>query len=341
MNMKTLIKTMCLVTVLCMFFNANAQEKDTLKVKNEKVYFKQKIQEIKDTEKKNLKTKIKAINRALEKNNITKASAEAQKKKAAKIAAANIEYKIAKLRRDYIADQDRLKDDFYPFILYPKDPLDRGIKYDRRTYFDMTIILGTSTAIQEGVSLNDSDYAYDPFGYIEWGLSFRTRVFKNSNAVRFRYGLSLALHTLKHTKNRYFVQDGNQTFLQEFDGNLKSGKFLIGQVLVPLHLEFGPSKKTVTDNYMRYSTRKKMRFGIGGYLGLSTGVRQALRYKEFGDQVREVTNKKFNTESFVYGLSGYVSYGSVGLFAKYDLSPTFTGNNPEQRNIAMGVRLDL
>ena len=83
--MKTLIKTMCLVIVLCIFSNANAQEKDTIMVKNEKVYFKQKVEEIKTAEKKSLKIKIKAINKALEKKQITRESAELQKKKAAEI----------------------------------------------------------------------------------------------------------------------------------------------------------------------------------------------------------------------------------------------------------------
>ena len=49
----------------------------------------------------------------------------------------------------------------------------------------------------------------------------------------------------------------------------------------------------------------------------------------------------FNTEDFVYGLSGYVGWGGTSLYLKYDLNPVFAEPNIEMNNISLGLRFDL
>lgn len=66
----------------------------------------------------------------------------------------------------------------------------KKIVYDRRTYGDPIIAFGLNNAIVEGQSLNDSPYKIGGSRFFEIGWSWRTRVFKNSNALRLHYGAS-------------------------------------------------------------------------------------------------------------------------------------------------------
>ena len=49
----------------------------------------------------------------------------------------------------------------------------------------------------------------------------------------------------------------------------------------------------------------------------------------------------FNANDFVYGLSGYVSWGGVGIYTKYDLNPLFASPNAKQHNMSLGIRFDM
>ncbi|NJW55231.1 hypothetical protein HC175_20155, partial [Salinimicrobium sp. CDJ15-91] len=48
----------------------------------------------------------------------------------------------------------------------------------------------------------------------------------------------------------------------------------------------------------------------------------------------------YNTNEFIYGLSGYVGFGGTSLYVKYDLNPIFKDPNPELNNISVGLRFD-
>ena len=50
---------------------------------------------------------------------------------------------------------------------------------------------------------------------------------------------------------------------------------------------------------------------------------QKLKYKKDGKDVKDKLKGGYNTTDLVYGLSGYVTFGNVGIYAKYDLSPIF------------------
>jgi hypothetical protein len=67
---------------------------------------------------------------------------------------------------------------------------------------------------------------------------------------------------------------------------------------------------------------------------------QKLKYKENGDKEKDKI-KGYNTNNLVYGLSAYLSWGNVGLYAKYDLSPIFKDQAIDQNNISLGIRFDM
>lgn len=215
------------------------------------------------------------------------------------------------------------------------------LKYDRRTYSDLVIAIGLNNALLEGQSLEDSLYKTGGSRFFEMGWQWRTRVFKNTNFLRFNYGFSFQFNGLKPKDNQYFVQNGDQTELQEFEFELSKSKFRMDNLVFPVHLEFGPSKYREYENSFRYSLDNQFRMGLGGYGGLNLGTRQKLKYRRDGARVKDKFKRDYNTSDFVYGLSAYAGFEGILLYFKYDLNPIFKDAPIEQRNISLGLRFDL
>ncbi len=356
--MRTITIYVSLLLLSFMSQNLNAQEEQ----------YQRKIevlQNLKDDivaqEKEALKEEVEKINEQLKNEDITSEQAKVLKEEAAKKHALNIENKvaivdnkIALLKRnedDVIAIEktDHYEDDGIFKIdvngervvsINSKD-WKRKIKYDRRTYIDPVIAVGLNNTIIDGQSIEDSPYKLGGSRFIELGWAWRTRVFKNSNALRLSYGISFQFNGLKPKNNQYFVVNDGETELQEFEFDLRKSKFRMDNLVFPIHFEFGPSKFSKTDKRIRYSIRNQFRLGIGGYGGFNIGTRQKLKYNREGRNVKDKLKGGYNTSSFVYGLSGYVGFDGVQLYAKYDLNPIFRNAIVEQRNISLGVRFDL
>lgn len=351
--MKTITMYLCMV-FLCVSFtmygqdknNTSVQQQDSTAIKKEwkKKYLAERLRVITLDEKSLLRNAIERINEELEKGKISAEEAEKQKKKAALLAAANIEYRMAKTKREMLTDyyiQEGGSFIRFGEIFDTRKIKKRPLKYDRRTYSDIVFAFGLNNAIQDGKSLSDSDYRIGGSRFFEFGISWRTRVFKNHNFVRFKYGLSLQYNNLKPTGNRAFVDNGNVTSLEEFPNDLRRSKIRMTNLVVPIYFEFGPSNKKQTDRYIRYNTREKFKIGIGGYAGFNIAVKQKLKYSQDGDRVDQEIRRNFNTNTFVYGLAGYIGWDDLALYCKYDLSPIFKSPNAKQRNISFGVRLDV
>lgn len=323
------------------------------------------LQDLKDDivsqEKEILKDEVEKINKQLKNDFVTSEEAKALKEEAAKKHAMNIENKIA-IVDNKIALLNRNEDDVIT-ILKDDDSEDDGmfkidvngervlsfnsndwkreIRYDRRTYVDPVIAIGFNNAIIEDQSLEDSPYKLGGSRFLELGWAWRTRVLKNSNALRFSYGVSFQFNGLKPKNNQYFVVDNGETQLEEFDFDLRKSKFRMDNLVFPIHFEFGPSKFSKTEKRIRYSIRNQFRLGIGGYGGFNIGTRQKLKYTREGRNVKDKLKGGYNTSSFVYGLSAYAGFDGVQLYAKYDLNPIFKDAIVEQRNISLGLRFDL
>lgn len=314
---------------------------------------------IKDEEKSFLKIEVEAINLRLDNGEITNEEAEKLKKEAAQKRALNIENrmtivanKIKLLQRNEegytVVNEDEIdkvgfsigeEGSFAGFNINGKK--NKPKKYDLRTTSDLVIAFGLNNAIIEGENLDDSPYKFGGSRFFEIGWAWKTRVFKNSNFLRFKYGYSFQINGLKPDGNRFFVDQGGQTVLQEFSENLKKSKLSISNLVFPVHFEFGPSKRIDRDSYYRYSTDNKFKIGIGGYGGFNIGARQKLKYELDGDRFKDKQKGGFNTTNLVYGLSGYLAFDDVALYVKYDLSPIFKDQLVDQNNISIGVRFDM
>lgn len=359
--MKSLITLSAAVTIWLLTFNYSySQERyDWTKAEIEQLNsLKEKsIQEEKDA----LKTEVENINIRLQNKSITEVEAETLKKEAAEKHAKNIENRIAivdnqlaLISRNGI-DSTKIKGTSISLGIGNEDAdnnrifgiqVKRGsekedIKYDRRTTTGFVFAFGLNNAITDGESLQDSDFKVAGSRFAELGWTWKTRVFKNTNWLRIKYGLSFQFNGLKPTDNRFYADTGEQTELQTFPLKLDKSKFRMDNLVVPIHFEIGPSRKTEKEESIRYSNDNHFKLGLGGYGGINLSTRQKLRFKEDGETQNQKLKADYNTNNFIYGLSGYVGWGATSLYVKYDLNTIFKNNPVDQQNISLGLRLDL
>ncbi len=304
-----------------------------------------------------LKQEVENINQRLSEGELTSEEAEKLKQEVAQKRALNIENrtaiienKISLLSRNEEGYKANDGEESLAGIRVSEEGSLIGIKirgknkpkkYDRRTTSDLVFAIGLNNAITDGESLDDSPYKIGGSRFLELGIAWKTRVFKESNFVRLKYGFSFQMNGLKPENNQYFVMNGDQTNLEEFPHELRKSKLLITNLVFPVHFEFGPSKKIEKKEYFRYSTTNKFKIGIGGYAGFNIGTRQKLKYTVDGDKVKDRIKRDYNTSNLVYGLSSYISFDDVALYAKYDLSPLFKDQAVDQNNISLGLRFDM
>jgi hypothetical protein len=317
------------------------------------------IKQINKTEKEALKIEVEVIQERLEKGEISKEEAEKQKLDAAAIRAKNIETMVAdeetKLRlliKDKVDGhleiaEDTLKIGNNRIVIKwetSNEPKMKSVKTEKRTTSQFVFAFGLNNLVTDGDigSLEDSDYRVWGSHFYEWGFTWNTRIFEHNNLLHAKYGFSVMYNNLRPTDNRFFVKDGNQTTLANFDQSLRESRFRNVQLVLPLHLEFDMTpKKTTADGYNSFRTHRSVRLGLGGYAGLNIKTKQILKYK--ADDVSAKTKEKgdFNTSTFIYGLSTYVGYKATTLYLKYDLNPLFKNNSVGQNNISLGIRFDF
>lgn len=326
---------------------------ETLKTQKEKIT---------QQEKEALKQEVKDINRRLQDGDLSPEEAKVLKAEVAKKRALNIENRVAiidnqisLLERNQgqtltISEDDDDYDDDEGFsIRIDGEPIfftnsrrwKDDIKYDRRTYSDPVFAIGLNNALIDGQSLDNSPYKIGGSRFFEMGWQWRTRVFRNSNWLRFNYGFSFQFNGLKPDDNQVFVREGDQTVLEEFEFELDKSKLRMDNLVFPVHFEFGPSRFRKTEKSIRYSIHNQFRMGIGGYGGFNLGTRQKLKYTRDGEKVKDKFKRDYNTSDLIYGLSGYIGVDEVLLYVKYDLNPIFKDADVEQRNISLGLRFDL
>ncbi len=304
-------------------------------------------------EKEALKNEVEAINLQLENQEITQIEADELKNKAAEKHALNIENRVAIIENkieltkrnsnEVVVYKDgnqlmlEIFEDGEVFsVSYNKDK-----KFDRRTTSRLVVAVGFNNLITEGESFNDTEIKIGGSRFFELGWAWKTRVFKDSNWLRIKYGFSFTWDGLKPDDNQFYVDTGEETVLQVHPQNLDKAKLRVDKLIFPVHFEFGPSKKKEYSNYFRYSTRRQFKYGIGGFVGFKLSSRQKLKYSVDGSNKKEKIKASYNTNSVVYGLSSYIGWGWTAIYAKYEINPIFKNNPVDQHNISLGLRFDM
>lgn len=331
--------------------NTNKEGLDALKEAKENITANEKEALLQDVER---------INNQYQNDEITYEEAEQLKKEAAQKHALNIENKVAIInnqielierngenamvggsRVSFIIGEPDMDDERIFGVKIEEPDKQKKRKNDVRTTSDLVFAFGLNNAIIEGQSLDESPYKIGGSRFAELGFAWKTRVFKNSNWLRVKYGVSFQFNGLKPDDNQYFVDAGDQTELQEFPSNLDKSKLRMDNLVIPVHFEFGPSKKTVDEDYVRYSTYKQIKIGLGGYAGVNINTLQKLKFDDDGRDVKQKTKANFNTNNFIYGVSGYIGWRGTAIYAKYDLNEIFRDNPVAQRNVSLGLRFDI
>ncbi len=312
-------------------------------------------------EKEKLKMELERINAQLKKNEISAEEAKTQKEAAAKVAALNIDNKTAILdnqmallerdenynykggRKSYIAlGLGNAYDSSGSALLGIEYVNNKTVrKEDKRTYSDAVIAFGANNVVSNHTKFTNSPYKWWQSGFLEIGYTMRTRLLKESNAVRLAYGLSFQFNHFTPSGNRYFVDNNGQTSLQPFDYDLKISTMRFTNLVLPVYFEFGPSVKKNYGGYYRYSNAANFKIGVGGYAGFNIGNVQRLKYKENGNSHDFKMREDFNAHNTVYGLGMYVGFGAMSIYTKYDLNPLFKNNPEKEHNLSLGMRFDL
>ena len=235
----------------------------------------------------------------------------------------------------------------------PQEPMEEPIQQitgevKTPTTVDLVFAIGLNNTVWEGISWEqnieeETDYLFYSSRFFEIGLALKSPL-EEQNRIRLKYGISYQLNELEPSGNRYFSETDGLVQLQQFPRFLHSSRFLAHNLVIPLHLEFGPTKLKSNGKGSYYSTSNKFKLGLGGYVGLNIAARQELEYSVLLRRQRfsrlEVMDD-FSVNREVYGVSAYIGFGAFSLYGKYDLNTIFQNGARDEQFVSMGFRLDL
>lgn len=305
------------------------------------------IDQINKEEKEALKEEIEGVNRLLQSGQISAQEAEQQKAALSEARAKNIEDRVAEEQEkldELVKDQvdGRFAPDSSRTITLGIGGKSKKRKAgEPRTTSQLVFATGFNH-LETNKSIAHSDYSVWKSGFVEAGLTMKTRIMKNNNLLHAKYGLSVMSNKLSPTDNRYFAVDGLKTELVEAPFSLKTSRMSNTYLTLPVHLEFDFGKPREIDGKRIFRSHQSFRLGVGGFIGGRISSRQVLKYTDADDHhVKQITNGNYNTNDFIYGVSAYIGYSDLSLYAKYDLNPMFRNNDVEQRNVSLGIRFDF
>ncbi|MGO1728392.1 MAG: TonB-dependent receptor [Flavobacteriaceae bacterium] len=321
-----------------------------------------------------LKSKIKNIDALLKADEITASESQELKKEASELAAKNIKdrQEVALLLVDYAERNDISYEDIDD-LKQMNDSVKVGAvriireknkkgkvksveisistsddaaekeedkpKAQDRTFSKLVFAVGFNNTFNDGEFMEDPNYKFAASRYFEVGWQWSTRVFKETNFLRFRYGLAFQFNGLKPKDNQYFVENGDQTELEGFTVNLDKSKLRMDNLILPLHFEL--TNSTRKDTELPNFTKPSFKIGLGGFVGLNLHNKQKLKYKESGDHFKIKQRSDFNTNNFLYGLSAYIGWEGAQLYFQYNLNPVFKDNPVDENNFQIGMRFEI
>ncbi|MGM0635327.1 MAG: TonB-dependent receptor [Bacteroidota bacterium] len=369
-----IITTVFLAFWLSLWTTDLAAQETTEFTENEKLDIENFIDKLEQQEKDRLKTKIKSINNKRDEGEVSEDEALSQKEAAAEKSAKNIAeieelvhlYAQLKKRNSGEIDFENFDDEIklhehsglsvLDHIIMrieqnlekkekkkePKKPLEeRDLPYSSRTSSNLFFAVSFNNTLSDDFGLNDSPFKFAGSRSFEIGYEWSTRVFKETNFLRFNYGVSVQFNGLKPKNNSLLVQDGNITQIEEATVDLDKSKFRMDNLILPFHLQFGTSETAVLNNGNKRFKDQKFIFGIGGFVGVNFLNTQKIKYNEDGDNIKYRSRDDYNTNNILYGLSSYIGWGSISAFAQYNLNPIFKDNPVDFHNFQIGVRVKL
>ena len=155
------------------------------------------------------------------------------------------------------------------------------------------------------------DNRFKPLGSKSFELGFTSgfRLLKTNNLLHINYGIAWMHDGLKFKESEYFVRENGVTKSVEYTAN-----------------KLNKSK-----------LRTSFRAGFGGYVGVSIGNSQKIRYDD-GSIHKNVIREDLNISPWVYGLSAHLGYKDCVIYARYSLAPLFRNNPVNEYPFSIGIR---
>ena len=213
------------------------------------------------------------------------------------------------------------------------------------TTLDLVAAFGFNNAVGGGKWQDleeDRDYALYRSQFLEIGLALKTPL-TEKNGLRLKYGLSYQSNGLRPNNNLFFAEVDGQIQLQA-DQRLTASGFHVNNLILPVHLEFGPTRKKQNRDYTYFSTSNQLKFGIGGYMGINLSAKQWVERPYFHHGFYWIGREEFkgyDINKEIYGLSAYAGIGAFSIYGKYDLNTIFQNAARDQQFVSLGLRLDL
>lgn len=360
-----------------LFFSASILQAQETTFEKEVAKISKKIELITKQQKDSLKQKVIAIEKSLEKGEISEATADTLKKEVALYHAKRIEVLVgeqeAKLQqlvqnktdgkiasskdKDYEIDDEELNvfsvgNRTFKFMVSEDEDRERKErkkerwrekqKYQRSTTSQFVFAIGLNNVlVDDQFSTFGDQYQSGRSRFYELGWTWKTRLTERPSQFYVKYGVSFLWNNLRLEGNRIHVKNGDVTEIQQFPDPLSESRLRHVQMNFPVHIEWDLSRNgRFESGRLRDRTHNSVRVGLGGFVGFKLGTRQYLEYRDSrGVDVEEIQYNNFNMNVFNYGISAYAGYRSVSLYVKYDLNPLFQDTNIN--NISLGLRLDL
>lgn len=347
------MKKILLITVIILFgWIQNGIAQQSLVKKSEEIA--KKIDSITLSERKLMKKDIQKLEKDYDNDVITEEAYKAKKQEIVSMHAKNIKSQIDSLEmqlHQVVQDRvnykltsaiDTVKKDKYIKIRI-KNKHKKHRYRDKRTTSYFLLAFGLNNLMQDKDinSINGMPYEFGKSRFFEWGLNYKTRIFKKSSLFYVDYGMSLRYHNLRLKDNLYYVSSGETTSLQIFDYQLKKSRFKNVQFVVPLMLEMDFSKPKTRDGKKIFRRNRSFKFAFGGFAGINLKTKQILKYRLNGKNIRDKRKGNYNVNRFVYGIQAMIGYKHTSFYAKYDLNDLFYKNFKGQHNVSFGLRFDL
>ncbi|RDV16283.1 PorT family protein [Pontibacter diazotrophicus] len=175
-----------------------------------------------------------------------------------------------------------------------------------------------------------------PWGsrYVSLNWRLKSRVGGRKSPFLIVSGLEFAFNNYMFEDNIVVEETGNTTFFREVqDVNFQKTKLTHSSVNLPLMALLQFQRENGKDGFM---------IGAGPFVGYRLGSHTKLKYQEDGRTEKDKTRDSYNLSDLQYGVEGVVGYGSLNLFAKYNMNDLFKDNRGPQTNVvSFGLRLFL
>ncbi len=341
-----------IITVLLLFIGTTYAQNDTFEERVKQLSIK--IDSITTVERKALKKDIRTIEKQYNNDEITLEEAEQEKQDVTALHANNIKTQVAKIETKLHnlvqsrVDGNIAKSDAENGTMLYLGP--KGLKIykanqgtNKRTYSYTVLAFGLNNLMNDGDlnSIQDSEFEFGGSRFFEFGINYKTRIFKEATVPYINYGLSVRYNNLRFKEDKFFTTNGDQTLIENHPLSLKKSNFKNVQLVVPVFLEFDFSKPKMKDGEKIFKRNRNVRLGFGGFGGINLKSKQVVKYKLDGKRVKDKTKGDFNVNRFVYGLNAFIGYKDTSFYVKYDLQDLFKDNFKNQNNISFGVRFDL